>query len=155
MINNEHSDVYDEAHIEADKKTQYRGGVARTKALVEKVVAIEDAKLEFINASEEGKELLDEGIALAVVDMLGKLEEIKITNPNYLDILNQAIVKAMEARTEREDEYKVEMDENKNLSLAVGERVFSVGEDGKVVIGERKYEYPAERTVSETEPVQG
>ena len=141
----ERNDIYDNAGIQVDKQTQYRGGVARTNALVEKVNAIQDARLVFANASEEGVELLDEGIATAVVDMLQKLEEIKIARPEYLDKLNQAIAESLAQKVEREDEFKVNMDEDKKLSLSIGEKTFSVGEDGKVIIEQRE----ATQTVSD------
>lgn len=150
-LKKDHSEIYDEAGIHADKKTQYRGGVARTNAMVKKVQAIQDARFEFQNADEAAIELLNEGIATAVVDMLQTLEETRIANENYLAILNAAISKGLENRVEREDEIEVKMDEEtKKLSLNVGERTFSVADDGKVVISQRE----AAQTVGDTGPSQ-
>ena len=150
-LKKDHSEMYDEADVHADKKTQYRGGAARTAAMVKKVQAIQDARFEFQNADEAAIELLNEGIATAVIDMLQTLEETRIANTGYLDILNAAISKGLENRVEREDEIKVEMDETtKKLSLSVGERTFAVAEDGKVAISQRE----ATQTVGDSEQSQ-
>ncbi len=152
-----HNDLYDKAEIKPDKKSLYKGGKARTAELVDKIMAIDAAREEFREADEVGVELLNEGVAVSVIEMLGALEKLKVTNPDVIKNLNAAILAKREEQAQaagqevaKADEYAINMDENRKLSLSVGDNVYSVGEDGKVKIEQRE----AAQTVSDAEPVQ-
>lgn len=144
-----HNEHYDEEIETPDKKTLYKGGKARTNELLGKVVAIADARREFESADEVGIEILNEGIAVAVVDMLTTLDKLKVTNPEVVSMLNKAIEKRTETICERPDEYSINIDENRNLSISIGEMTYSINEDRKVSIEQRE----ATQTVPENPTV--
>lgn len=143
------SEIYDQEIEAPEKKTLYKGGKARTESLVDKVVAIENARREFRDADEVGIEILNEGVATAVVDMLATLDKLKVTNPEVVNILNAEIEKSLETVVERPDEYVVNIDEQGRLSISIGESTYSINDERKVSIDQRE----ATQTVPETDPV--
>ncbi len=153
----DHSELYDEGLKTVDKadKKLFRNGKARTKTIVDKVLAIDKARAEFAQSDEVANELLNEGIALSVIEMLETLEEIRVSNPTVIEVLNQAIIDARKAQAlaegrelTDEDALAIHMDEEKKLGVSVGDHTYSV-EDGKVKIEERQS--TNEQTVSEVE----
>lgn len=155
-----HSELYDEGlkTVEKADKKLFRNGKARTKTIVDKVLAIDKARAEFAQSDEVANELLNEGIAISVIEMLEELEKHRVSNPTVIEVLNQAIIDARKAQAlaegrelTDEDALAIHMDEDKKLGVSVGDHTYSV-EDGKVKIEERQS--TNEQTVSETEQQQ-
>ena len=155
-----HSELYDEgiATVDAADKKWFRNGKVRTQAIVGKILAIDKARAEFAQSDDVANELLNEGIATSVIEMLEELEKIKVSNPTIIEVLNQAIIDARKAQAlaegkelTDEDALAIHMDEDKKLGVSVGDHTYSA-EDGKVKIEERQS--MSEQTVSETEQQQ-
>lgn len=130
--------IYDQEIESPEKKTLYKGGKVRTKSLIDKVAAIDEARKEFETADEVGIEILNEGVATAVVDMLATLDKLKVTNPEVVDKLNAEIAEALKQTVERPDEYAVHIDENRKLSISIGESTYSINDERKVSIEQRE-----------------
>ena len=146
-----HSEIYDQKIEEVEgKKTLFKGGIERKKALTKKFDAIDEARKQFEKSDEVGIEILNQGIATAVVDMLKALDEIRVANPKVIEDLNAYLNEHFAVQEGEKPMYSVVMGDNKELSIVVGENNYAIQEDRTVSISQDR----PEPTVTE-ENVQG
>lgn len=159
----ERASQYDEEITEKETKIGTYGGGRRGKIVdevVKKMEAITDARVSFEDADSEAMEIFDQALATAVVDMLGTLDSIKVsdatrTQSENIAILNSVIQKKLNERKVSEgltyttSDYAIELNEEGRYNVTVGSNIYSITEDRKVSIEQRE----ATQTVAENPTV--